>query len=208
MRSINLVPERYLTVYCQRARLQMWVSVGVVVAAAIGLAALRLGVARTYVGSMTRELGTAQAEHTALLQRVRLAEAAYADLVEDGLALARLRPDHPVPNQLAALFKNAPDGVMFERLAAGPRQPGSGTPKLGGSRQADTAGGLAPDDNQLVLTLEGIALSHRDLESLTEVLADIPQWRRVNLIRAKRQPVLAGEAVGFQLECNDEEGLP
>lgn len=51
--------------------------------------------------------------------------------------------------------------------------------------------------------LSGYALDHERLKEFIEAARRVPDWRRVELVRASRETYAGGPAIAFQLECQE-----
>ena len=194
MKDVNLIPASRLNARRRRRRVRLWAAGGAAYAASL------LGVFLTYghLGGGDRRAQADELDKTrARIQESRqAARAIQRDLAgaESVLQAARAvsdRPDWSIV--LALLAKRLGEEVMLRQVLLKPGRIGPPSP----AAAATPAGSHSP----YLLKLAGYG---RSQEAVSRFVLDIERtgaFDQVTLIKTSREPFLAIDAVGFQVEC-------
>lgn len=211
--TLDLLPESCHSARRRMVRRNAWTVVVTIAGLLLAGAWLALRVSDRVIEQSNRELGAVQVRQSELDRQLTLATVARNDLAERGRVLSTLRQEQLLPEQLLALSAQAPDGVVLTEIGAepalGPRRRSrrqAGASRVGAVEA--TGDGPRQESSSLAVRMRGYAVDHNELTRLIDVLQRVPQWERVELLRAAREPYRDGEALGFQLECQPMEGIP
>lgn len=159
---------------------------------------------------LIREFDSVQMKQSELDRHLTLAARLRNELVEQARALSALRQEQPLPAQLLALTDRAPDGVVLTEIRSAPpvaaerpaRRP-SNTSRAAPTKPSRRA--ARHEQPALLVHMSGYALDHDELARLIDVLKAVPDWERVELLRATREPYGDGVGLAFRLECRQRE---
>ncbi|MBN2447267.1 MAG: PilN domain-containing protein [Phycisphaerae bacterium] len=198
MHPVNLVPNDCLEAQHRRARLKGWITV----ISAVGVLAVgcyaHYWMTRQAVRTLEDRLARVQATQSDLDRRVVQIQAESDATVAKAAALIGLQFDHPVPDQLRTLAVITPANVLLESLQT------SAGGSAGNARGRPTPDSAAPGGMTLHVT--GYAVEHGELEQLIEGIQRVPEWHRVDLVRAVTETYRGGELLAFELLCGSQEG--
>jgi hypothetical protein len=215
--AVNLLPEACHNARRRAVRRNGWTVVGLTAGLLVVGAWIALGATNHVILGLHRQLVAEEAKHAELDRQLMVATTHRDQLVKRAQALAALRQQHydcpRIPEQLLALARLAPDGVVFtdisgtrtSRNAEGPApsaRPRSATPVTGSpAAEPAKAARARPGAEPLSVRLSGYALDHQQLARLIEALRQVPQWEEPELLRAAREPYHRSEALAFRIEC-------
>jgi len=109
-----------------------------------------------------------------------------------------LRAKNPWASLLTTVGRALPEEVWLSALATSPAAPtGDGVVNIGPAPGQQTVVIDAPKR----LRLDGYALDHSHLYQMMSALNNLKVFGRVELAQADTEPMLRGQAVRFELEC-------
>ncbi len=214
MQPLNLIPADCLERATRHGRLRVWMSASAVAVILIAVAGVQRWAATRAITRLESQVAALQARQVELDRALMLATRSQDSLLTRAAAVAALPQEHRLAVQLAALARNAPAGVVFTRIdfkrrtqrgnAVSPRRRGGRT----GSKTAAASPAAPPPPPRPVVEMAGYAVDRQELEALLEAIQTIPQWERVRLLRAAREPYGAARAIAFELVCAPSEPEP
>jgi hypothetical protein len=215
-RAVNLLPESCHNARRRARRRNVWtiftLSAGLLV---IGAWVALCATDRT-LSDLNGQFAIAECKQAELERRLTLATKLRDDLVQRARTLAALRQEQPLPAQLLMLTRQAPTGVVFTEISAVTAASGRSAARpfstrarvvrhgQSGSHPAPPHGPSVTSE-PLVVRMSGYAVDHDQLARLIHVLQRVPQWERVELLAAAREPYRTGMALAFELECGSPE---
>lgn len=198
MISVNLLPEA--TVRKQRAnrRARIWLVLTLCAAAGaavpVGVTVTRQAQASTLqqrCREVDRERSKVQAQLAATLQEVERLATHFAQS-------ETLRTKRSWASLIGFIGGSMPPEVWLTAIATDPPFPmGRGRTEVH-AEPGDTVVLEAPTK----LLVQGYALDHKDLYAFMSRLKQADVFTGVELMRSGREPVLAGQAVRFDLQCS------
>lgn len=211
----NLMPQACLIARQRTLRRNRWG--GVVVACALALACGGFARFSTMhaVDLASDRLAHLQARQAELDRQLGILVRTRGALYEQARRLAALRQSQPLPEQLVALAAEAPGGILLTDLRAeapAPPAPDAAharpTPPAAAATAEASAAAQTVSSALRTIHLSGYALDHEHLTQLIESVRKIPNWQQVELVRASREPLGAGQAIAFRLECRERSPAP
>jgi hypothetical protein len=216
--AVNLLPESCHNACRRTLRRNAWT----VTLLSVGLLLIgtwvALGATNRTIRRLNHEFANVQIRQSELDRQLTLAIKLRNALAQRARTLAALRQEQPLPEQLLVLTRQAPRGVVFTEILTRPvgsartssRSPSRAFP--GPPSRASrpeplkaTPNDLPPSGGPLVVQMSGYAVDQDELTRLIDILQRVPQWERVELLRAAREPYRTGVALAFQLECRPAE---
>jgi len=195
---VNLLPEACANASRRAARRNVW-TVTVLIASLLGAGTWGvLQAADRAVGRLHAELAELQARRLELERSLASAGAYRNQLAAQARALASLRHRHPLPAQLLTLSRLAPAGILLEELRGGALAASGSFAAPGMPAEPLRAAAELPPG---LVQMSGYATSHDELARFIAAVQRVPNWERVELLRAARRPERAGDALVFQLQC-------
>jgi hypothetical protein len=214
--AVNLLPECCHHAQRRAVRRNAWTVVATAGCVLLLCAWVASSATSSELARLDGELGAVYVRQSELDRQLALATIMRNQLIQRGRALLALQQQQAVPEQLLTLSSRAPAGVILTEIRAAPaaekeraaRHRPASSPVPSAKTGAED---LREGSPALVVHICGYALEHDDLTRLIDVLQSAEdgwRWRQVELLRAAREPYRNGEALAFQLECQQPEGAP
>jgi hypothetical protein len=200
--SVNLVPTARRQARVRLARRNAWFTAG---GAALLVASLAWLLQQTAAGAYGRLREDCQALEVqrADVDRLLVMAGAERDRLFDELrTVSGARRPQPWPSRLLKLTESTPKDVFFTALnIVTPRDFSQGRGARGAGADAPLVG-----DRSQTLKITGYALDHNALIQLLSTLQSLPDFGRVELVRATSEEVRGGTWVEFEIMCFTQEG--
>ena len=214
--SLNLIPSACLDIRTRAHRQLAW-SIAVTICGALVFAGwISVSRSRDNYDRFDGQFAILQAQQTDFDLKLTRASRERVELFNRARQVMWLRPPNRVPEQLAALAKLTPEGVILSDLRATPfvlakpvvaaaSQP-AGPEVVANSAGQQTA--PTPRRGTRQIQIGGWAASFADVQKFREAITAVPNWEKVEPGKSTREMKGDRELVRFQIECVDREGGP
>lgn len=203
MVSINLLPPSLMRKRVVRRRVRTW---SVLVACALGAGAIPVVMyqsARAQEDSLRARRESVDGDRSSLQRELAQWTRSIQSLHTQLARADALRSKRSWSTLLGMIGSCMPEGTWLTSLAtdspgAIKARPGA---KTGSTEKAENGDAAVRMEGATSLTLQGFAVDLDDLYAFMSRLKATNLFSEVALIRSGREPVLAGQAVRFELQC-------
>jgi Tfp pilus assembly protein PilN len=203
MVSINLLPPLLVHQRAVRRRVRAWSGV---LACALGAGVIPVVMhqsARAQENSLLARRETIDGDRSSLQRELAQGTRSIQTLQTQLARADALRSKRSWSALFGMISACMPEGTWLTLLATD--SPGSGkarpAAKVGNAAESDDSNATVRMEGATGLTLQGFAVDHGDLYAFMSRLKATNLFGDVTLIRSEREPVLAGQAVRFELRC-------
>ncbi|MBE3095678.1 MAG: hypothetical protein IMZ44_00950 [Planctomycetes bacterium] len=200
MKSINFIPSYRIVAQQRRNRVRWWITaIAVSLVLELGGIVCGYGIWRggrmVLAGELTKTATTIASADRAIrmLQSELAAQEATLKASQD----VQSQPDWSV--LLALLARSLGDGAVLRRCELKPVQPAAVASQASAASPAPA--GPVGDATAFSLKIGGCGRTVADVLKFAEGLERAGLFDQIRLVKTDTQPLLAGTAVGFEMEC-------
>jgi hypothetical protein len=197
MNGRNLIPAYRRAAKARGRRLRAWFVLGAAYAAIVlggyVVAHMTWGGNQAALAREREKIDTRMQQVTRTVRSMQHDLDAQNELLRATLAIGD-QPDWSL--LLALLPSRLTDDVFLRRCEIRPAGP-----ETGGATGAATTTASAEPGDAYVLKISGYGRTMTDVLGFVQALEGVGLFDQVRLVRTNSEPLLAGTAIGFQLEC-------